>query len=277
MPESDARFTIRPPPARTIGPRAARQHRKVPVRLIRSVSSQIWGIVASRGTLCSTAAAQTNAVGAPRRSATANSRSTSRPSPTSVTATVAKPPALRIASPASSSCVEVRAASTTWAPARAIASAVARPIPRPAPVTIATRPCNHPGVSAMRVHPGLSLESLVKVLVRCKARIEIQVEHSMPPAVLAPDAADRPERPGRAGDIVRLHQKTGPPVDDDLRQSATAVGDHRGAGRLRLGGDHAKRLLPLRRAQHRARTGQHLPQLRTDQSAVDRNACLSPV
>src|SRR5580700_608148 len=53
---------------------------------------------------------------------------------------VAVPPAARMASSSSSSPPTVRATATTWAPARASASAVAAPMPREAPVTRAMRP-----------------------------------------------------------------------------------------------------------------------------------------
>src|SRR5438132_3202725 len=277
MPERDARLTIRPPPARRIGGKAARQQRKVPVRLIRSVSSQVCGVVASMAALCRTAAAQTNAVGRPARAAMAKSRSTSPLSPTSTVAIVAAPPFLRIVSLTASSCDWVRAARTTWAPARAIASAVARPMPRPAPVTIATLPCNHPFVSGRAVHLHVRSQRPVKAFVGRKARVEIQVDDRMLSTVSAPDAADRPERACRPGDVIRWNQEASLVVDDDFRQRTAAVGNHRGAGRLRLGGDHAKRLLPLRRTEDRACLRHSLPKLGSDQSAMDRHAGLSLV
>src|SRR5438067_1946294 len=277
MPERDARFTIRPPPARRIGPKAARQQRKVPVRLIRSVSSQACGVVASMAALCRTAAAQTNAVGVPARAAMAQSRSTSPLSPMSTFAIVAAPPFLWIVSLTASSCDWVRAASTTWAPARAIASAVARPIPRPAPVTIATLPCSHPVASGRAVHLHARSQRPVKAFVGHKARLETQVGGRMLATLHALDAANRLERPCRAGDVVRWNEEASLAVDDDVRQRTAAVGNHRGAGGLRLGCHHAKRLLPLRRTEDRACIGHPSPQLGSDQPAVDGNAGLSPV
>src|SRR5207248_5394405 len=275
MPERDARFTIRPPPARRIGPKAARQQRKVPVRLIRSVSSQVCGVVASMAALCRTAAAQTNAVGVPTRAAMAKRRSTSPLSPTSTVAIVAAPPFLWIVSLTASSCDSVRAARTTWAPAWAIASAVARPMPRPAPVTIATLPCNHPVPSGTAVHLHARSQRPVKAFVGHKARLETQVDDGMLPTLSARDAADRFQRPCCAGDVVRWCEEASLAVDDAVRQRAAAVGDHRGAGGLRLGCDHAKRFLPLRRTKDRAGLGHPSPQLGSDQPAVDRHAGLA--
>src|SRR2546423_1724678 len=281
MPERDARFTIRPPPARRIGPKAARQQRKVPVRLIRSVSSQACGVVASMAALCRTAAAQTNAVGVPTRAAMAKRRSTSPLSPTSTVAIVAAPPFLWIVSLTASSCDSVRAARTTWAPARAIASAVARPMPRPAPVTIATLPCSHPVASGRAVHLAVHLhprsQRPVKAFVGHNARLETQVGDGMLPTLHAPDAADRLECPCRTGDVVRWSEEASLAVDDDFRQRTAAVGNHRGAGGLRFGCHHAKRLLPLRRTEDRACIGHPSPQLGSDQPALDGNAGLSPM
>src|SRR2546425_1589052 len=215
MPERDARFTIRPPPALRIGPKAARQQRKVPVRLMRSVSSQTCGVVASIAALCRTAAAQTNAVGIPTRAAMAKSRSTSPLSPTSAVAIVAVPPFLWIVSLTASSCVWVRAARTTWAPARATASAVARPMPRLAPVTIATLPCNQPGASGRAVHLSTSSQRLVKAFVRPKGRVEIQIRDGMLPTIPTLDAADFRERVGGARDVVSRDEETSLIIDDD--------------------------------------------------------------
>src|SRR3989440_5168370 len=272
MPERDARFTIRPPPARRIGPKAARQQRKVPVRLIRSVSSQVCGVVASMAALCRTAAAQTNAVGVPARAAMAKSRSTSPLSPMSTVATVAAPPFLWIVSLTASSCDWVRAASTTWAPARAIASAVARPIPRPAPVTIATLPCNHPVASGRMIHLHARSQRPVKAFVGHEARLETQVEDGMRPKLHTPDAAERLQCPCRAGDVVRWCEEASLAVDDEFQQRTAAAGGDRGAGGLRRGGHHAKRFLPLRRTEDRAGLGHPSPQLGSDQPAVDRHA-----
>src|SRR5256884_3541658 len=229
MPERDARFTIRPAPARRIGPKAARQQRKVPVRLIRSVSSQVCGVVASMAALCRTAAAQTNAVGAPTRAAMAKRRSTSPLSPTSAVAIVAAPPFLWIVSLTASSCDSVRAARTTWAPARAIASAVARPMPRPAPVTIATLPCSHPVASGRAVHLHARSQRPVKAFVGREARLETQVGDGMLATLHAPDTADRLKGVCRAGDVVRWSEEASLAVDDDFRQATAAVSDHRGA------------------------------------------------
>src|SRR5712691_3925273 len=277
MPDSDARFTIRPPPARRMGPKAARQQRNVPLRLMRSVSSHVCGVIVSIVTLCRMAAAQTSAVGGPTRSAIAKSRLTSTPSPTSAVATVAAPPFLRIVSLTFSSCDSVRAARTTWAPARAMASAVARPIPRPAPVMIATRPSNHPGASAMGPGVRFSPHRLVQAFVSGKAGVEAEVFHGVLPASLALDGPDPQQCPRPGGNVVRRDQEAGATVHHDLRQSAATVGNHWGPRSLRLCGDHAKRLVPLGRTEDRRRAGHDPPQIRSDKPAMNRDAGLARV
>src|SRR5437016_5182820 len=85
-------------------------------------------------------------------------------------------------------------------PARAIASAVARPMPRPAPVTIATLPCSHPVASARAVQLHARSQCPVKAFVGHEARLESQVDDGMRPTLHTPDAADRLQCPCRAGD-----------------------------------------------------------------------------
>src|SRR5215510_13244868 len=70
----------------------------------------------------------------------ATRRSTCASSPTSVGTTKATPPSAVMSWKTTSRFCCVRAASTTRTPDRARARAVARPIPEPAPVTIATWP-----------------------------------------------------------------------------------------------------------------------------------------
>src|SRR6266849_7259587 len=105
-----------------------------------------------------------------------------------------------------------------------MASAVARPMPRPAPVTIATRPCNHPGASGILPSLRGSLHGLVPAFVIGKTGVEAQVFNRVLPAGLAIDRLDRQERPRRGGHVVRPHQEASPTIDDDLRQRATTVG-----------------------------------------------------
>jgi len=64
-PDSDAMLTIRPSPAAAMAANAARQHRKVPVRLIPSVSCQMADVVPPNGAGVSTPAAQTSALSRP--------------------------------------------------------------------------------------------------------------------------------------------------------------------------------------------------------------------
>src|SRR4029077_18102220 len=120
-------------------------------------------------------------------------------------------------------------------------SAVPAPMPRPAPVTIATRPCNHPGAAGILRSLRWSLHSLIPAFVSGKTGVETEVFHRVLPAGLAIDRLDRQERPRRGGPVVRPHDEASPPVDDDLRQRAATVCNHGCPGGLRLGGDHAKR------------------------------------
>ena len=104
------------------------------------VSCQISVVVWANGAFLSTPAAQTSAAGGP---AVAKSRSTSPGLLTSVGTGVASPPTSRIRAATDSSVLRSRAAIATCAPVAAIASAVAAPIPRLAPVTTAMRPASH--------------------------------------------------------------------------------------------------------------------------------------
>src|SRR4029077_3550730 len=155
-----------------------------------------------------------------------------------------------------------------------MASAVARPMPRPAPVTIATRPCSHPGASGILSSLRWSLHGLVPAFVSGKTGVETEVFLRVLPAGLAIDRLDRQERPRRGSHVVRPHQEAGPPVDDDLRQRAATVGNHGSPGGLRLGGDHAKRLLPFGRTEDRARVRHDPPQLRPHYATMNRDAGL---
>src|ERR1700730_6466873 len=155
-----------------------------------------------------------------------------------------------------------------------MASAVARPIPRPAPVTIVTRPCNHPGASGMAPSLRWSLHRLVPAFVSGKTGIKAEVFLRVLPAGPSVDGPDGEERPRRGSHVVRLDYDAGPTIDDDLRQRAATVGNHRRPGGLRFGGDHAERLVPFRRTEDRGRVGHDPPQLRSDHAPMNRDAGL---
>ena len=143
-----------------------------------------------------------------------------------------------------------RAASTTWAPAAAIASAVAAPIPRLAPVTTA-RP---PGQPMPRLSHGprprhRRTDAPVELLVSVEAQLEIEVAFGMIAAAERESSGRPPDGVRRRLDVVGRDQEAGHRVDDHLAECAATEGDDRSAARLRLGGDHAERLLPPCRAQ----------------------------
>jgi hypothetical protein len=81
--------------------------------------------------------------------AAATISSTASLSFTSVGSTSASRPNPRTSAATSSSCSLVRAASTTLAPASAKVRAIAAPMPRPAPVTIATFPSSRKASTAL--------------------------------------------------------------------------------------------------------------------------------
>src|SRR5205823_6018301 len=250
---------MRPPPALRMERNAARQQRNIPVRLVASVCSQASRVVWMNGTLLSTAAAQTSAVAPPSSSAMAKTRSTSSARLRSPGAAVAIPPDSRIASASWVNAWAPRAARTTCAPAWAIASAVARPIPRLAPVTTATRSRNHGGWSGMWCRRP-SAHLLIKMFVGVEAAVETQVRLGVPSTGRPPDRLDAHYGPGRAIDVTGRHQKAGFAVAHNPLQGAPAEGDDRSSGRLRLRGNQPERLIPSRRAEHRSGSAHDAPQ-----------------
>ena len=133
-PAMDDNATISPPSASNGA--AYLQHKNVPVRLTRNVCSQSASDNCSNGAIRATPAAHTSTSiwPLPVSEAMSIKRSTSFSSPTSHGTTTAWPPAWVISSANECSSAAVRAASTTVAPCWAKSRAVARPIPRPAPV-----------------------------------------------------------------------------------------------------------------------------------------------
>src|SRR5215469_15028215 len=265
-PYSDAMLTMRPSPAGTMAVKAARQHRKVPVRLIPSVSCHIFDVVSTNGARVSTAAAQTSTLNWPTPATSANRRSTAASSLTSVGTGVAWPPASLIRPATPSRACRSRAASTTWAPAAATAAAVAAPIPRLAPVTTASRPASHlageaGGVPVGGRRPGsATCHSPVQPLVRVQAQLQVK------PA-LCVLAAGQPRNPGRlchrlgrGPDVVGPHQETSHAVHDHLTESAAPERDNGGPARLRLGRGEPEGLVPAGGTQHHGRPGHYLPQ-----------------
>src|SRR5690348_15791221 len=275
MPDSDPKLTIRPSPAGTMAVNAARQHRNVPVRLTPSVWSHSADVVPANGAGVSTPAAHTSAPSWPRPAASANRRPTAASSLTSAGTGVAWPPASLIRPATRSSARPSRAASTTCAPAAAMAAAAPAPIPRLAPVTTASRPASHLVGAAGEVPAGGRRTGSpighppVEPLVCVQAQFQVK-------AALGVLAAGRPREPGRLRHrlgggpyIIGPHQETSDAVHDHLTQSAAPERDDRSPARLRLGGGHPEGLIPAGRVQHHGRARHGLPQRGPGHSRVN--------
>ncbi len=130
-----------PEPWATIAGSAARLNRKVPsrfVRTMRSKSSTEWSM--SRASTWMAALLTTMSRRPKSRNTSATIAATRASSPTSPsTPTASRRDAATARAPAPS-----RSTSTVRAPSAAYASAIARPMPRAAPVTMATRPSSRP-------------------------------------------------------------------------------------------------------------------------------------
>src|SRR5436190_22335311 len=222
-------LTIRPSPASRIEVKAARQHRNEPVRLTASVLCQISVVVSAKGAEVSEPAAQTSAAGGPAADA-AKRRSTSSALLTSVVAVLASPPAWRMRRATTSRACSSRAAKTTWAPAAAIASAVAAPMPRLAPVTTASRPASQcPGSATDRDLHAAASHVPVKPLVCIETELQIEMALRVAPAL----GAREPARPlagfGRRTDVPGRDQQARQALHDDFLERATAERHNRRA------------------------------------------------
>src|SRR5258708_3936601 len=256
-------LTIRPPPAR-IAMNASRQQRNEPVRFTPSVCPQISEVVSVNGADVRTPAAQTRAASGPFVATSAKTRLTSRSSLTSAAAAVASPPLSRIEAASDSSVRSSRATSTTRAPAPASASAVAAPIPRLAPVTSAIRPARQWGRSGTACGPGTSpRDSLVQRFRGIDRRSEVELALGVHGALRGREPGGPPYRLGCRPDVARLDEEARHLVDHHLRERAAPKRHHRGAARLRLGGDHPERLIPAGGTQHDRCTRHRLPELRS--------------
>src|ERR1700736_5313568 len=134
-----------------------------------------------------------------------------------------------------------------------MASALARPIPFPAPVITATRPLSQFGESATGFRTASGCDATVEAFVgnnRCR---EIQVRLGVPPAIGPTDHRHLSDTLRGTDDIIWWNEKARPPVADDLGKGAAVVGDNRSPSRLRLGGCHPERLAPPPAATTRAR------------------------
>src|SRR5215469_14338578 len=132
--------------------RTARVRRTGPVRLTATARAQSSGPAVAMGPAGSTVAALfTRMSMAPSSARTLAAISDGAPgAPMSASICWARTPTARTWEAVWTSCDAVRATHATSAPSRASATAVARPMPRPAPVTIATLPSRCPGMMLLR-------------------------------------------------------------------------------------------------------------------------------
>src|ERR1017187_3250463 len=245
MPESEAMLTIRPSPAVRMAVNAARQHRNEPVRLTPSVSAQISGVVSANGADVSTPAAQTRAARGPVRAAAANSRSTSSTLLTSVGTGVAWPPAAWMPLATLARASRSRAARTTCAPAPARASAVAAPIPRLAPVTIATRPASQCPRSPIDCRSRTPADgSPVELLVSIQTPFQVEMPFGMLAARRARDLGRPPDAICGRVDVIWRDQEAGHAIHDNLAESTAFERHDRSPARLSVSSSHAERLVP---------------------------------
>src|SRR5712691_655289 len=134
-------WTMLPPPRVRMAPAASLVTTKAPTRLMRSTSAKSTAAISTSAERRRTAAELTRISTPPcSRAAVATSRSTSASLATSPLTALAWPPDLAMVSTTSASGSGRRPKTTTRAPSLAKRMAVARPIPVPAPVTIATLP-----------------------------------------------------------------------------------------------------------------------------------------
>src|SRR5262249_6198035 len=137
---------MRPQPRATIPGRTAWLHNSAPRRLTSMPRHHLSRGVSQKGPNGSTTPALLTSTSTdPRRCAMAlRALVTPRGSVTSAENATASPPATRIRCVVSSRSAAERAITATLAPEAASVCAMARPMPRPPPVTTATLPCRRP-------------------------------------------------------------------------------------------------------------------------------------
>src|SRR5271169_2886432 len=127
-----------------------------------------------------------------------------------------------------------------------MASAVAAPIPRLAPVTTATRPVSQCTGSPMVRRPAAGTgQPPVEPLMSVQAPFQVE----LPRGVLAAGRTRNPGRPPDGGhggpDVTGRHQEAGHAVRDHLAEPSAPEADDGGSAGLRLGGGHPERFVPL--------------------------------
>ena len=147
---------MRPLPCLIMCAAAARAHTMAPRRFTSSVSWKSSSVSSSSEASLRTPALLTRMSRRPHSSTTRSSvRSTAKASVMSLVKDSASPPPRAICSAVWVTPAASRSRSATCAPARASIRAVAAPMPRPAPVTTATRPSSDRtfGISGMSPKP----------------------------------------------------------------------------------------------------------------------------
>src|SRR5260370_25894105 len=123
-----------------------------------------------------------------------------------------------------------------------MASAVARPIPLPAPVITATRPLSQFGDSATGFCTRPESDLVVEAFVGGNRCLEIQVRLCVSPAIGPFDHRDLSDPLGGTDDIIPRHEKACRPVTHDLVKCAAIIRNHRSPVHLCLVGTPSARL-----------------------------------
>ncbi len=141
-PASEAVLTITPLPAASMCGSTARVSRKGAVRLTRMTRSHSASLTSASADIRSMIPALLTSTSTPpkRSTAVATTASTTDCSLRSPVTATAMPPASLISSTTARTPSALRSAATTRSPWAAKVSAVARPMPEPAPVTMTPRP-----------------------------------------------------------------------------------------------------------------------------------------
>src|SRR5262245_31258912 len=139
--------TMLPPPRSRMAGTTVLVSTNAPTRLIRSTSAKSAALISVSGARSLTAAELISASTPPSSArAVSTRRRASASVPTSPATASALPPAFLIASTTSANGSGRRPKTTTRAPSDAKSSAVARPMPLPPPVTMATLPSSPPAM-----------------------------------------------------------------------------------------------------------------------------------
>src|SRR6266542_5763996 len=130
-----------------------------------------------------------------------------------------------------------------------MASAVAAPIPRLAPVTTATRPASQCPWSPTDCYPFARIgDSLVEPLVSVQTPFQVEMAFGMAAALRARDVGCPPDGAGGCLDVVGRDQEASHVIHDHLTECTALERDDGSPARLRLGGGHPEGFVPLCRA-----------------------------